>query len=516
MKLQLKYTDLVVLFVLKVIFLDGSSNPFLLLPMNKQPNERLYHLSHPLVVSDGFETDWDVRGFIDQSRDFYELNLGLLFHKRPLLDGQVITGFYVSSDVKKEQDAAFSQVTLGANTGFGRFGLNTNIYSPVIIQDQPGSVAHNEGYVYVPSQRKALSGWDLDMNYRISNEVQLSAGVESFELTQISPRLGLAYDHHQHGWHYQHRVSYEYNRGSRRNLINFSTLLSHSREQSEVDSNKILSHHQRDIHIRTSPRCAIMTIMKGAKEKTLKTIVPQNLPCDLWAFLDTPAKDLQKSGQKWKQDFTSYHDQYRTPFDNLQYRNTLLKSNSDRARYKWYKLQPHRIPVLRHYDMLIGIDANVTIVHSDFTKMMWKTMSKNNSALVLRKHPKTLVQEYYQHDEYSEVLKLKNLTRDDKQCIIEQAYQYQRDGFTASNEKKATGPYKFMYAESSVIGINLAHAQSKKIMDHWYHEVLKFSLRDQLGLHYVLWKYHYYPYITTVDLGHWKSLYTDQDRRHRS
>lgn len=145
----------------------------------------------------------------------------------------------------------------------------------------------------------------------------------------------------------------------------------------------------------------------------------------------------------------------------------LVFDKLDSARnYRWHKTHPHIL--FPEYKQSLFIDANIWIKsHWIFDQI--KKHSKSN--IILAKHFKN--NSLYQ--EYKDCLKVK---KDDPKIMAKQIEIIKSNGFP-----KNTG-----FSEANIIYRKHNQLEIKKTMEDWWWWIENYSKRDQLSLHYVLWK----------------------------
>lgn len=134
--------------------------------------------------------------------------------------------------------------------------------------------------------------------------------------------------------------------------------------------------------------------------------------------------------------------------------------------YRWHKTHPHTL--FPEYKQSLFLDANIWI------KSHWifdQIKKYKNSQIILAKHFKNtcLYQEYED---------CKNSVKDDLETMNNQINKIKDDGF----------PKNIGLSEANVIFRKHNDQKIKKIMEDWWWWIKNFSKRDQLSLHYVLWK----------------------------
>lgn len=253
---------------------------------------------------------------------------------------------------------------------------------------------------------------------------------------------------------------------------------------------------------------SFITALYGSAEKMCKPILRQNtkqyldddtsiINCDFICFTDQI--DLDANG--WTLDRYPYHlDAQYNIIDDGSFNNSIKNNNHPRNIMKYYKLQFHRIPCLKLYDVIIWIDSTMIIKSENIANYMAYIIKKSNLHIFLSEH------------EY----RYGKLNNEVEACL--QAYTtsyYKNRGETPQNFKKQYDDYindgyddKFWKRinDSNHYGfwacgfiafnmtINTNSTDIIELLDLWYLHVLKYTNRDQISFPYVCWKLHVIPY----------------------
>lgn len=160
-------------------------------------------------------------------------------------------------------------------------------------------------------------------------------------------------------------------------------------------------------------------------------------------------------------DFLVFNDTYELPEE--------LKILHPRHKAKYFKLQPHKIPTLCKYDVIIWVDGSAEIKSPDFVKDMLFHLEQDE--IMAFKHPEGR-DCVYQEAEYS-----KNMPKYQYQPIESQANYYKLSGYPEHNGLYACG--MMVYKLTTKIQATL---------NDWWIQNLTWTYQDQISFPYVLWK----------------------------
>jgi hypothetical protein len=136
--------------------------------------------------------------------------------------------------------------------------------------------------------------------------------------------------------------------------------------------------------LRSYPKIAIITTAIGKSEKRTKCHVQQTIDADYYCFSDN--QELQNPGN-WTLDYAPYHIMNLSKIDNGNYRNSLGRNTHTYMVHKFSKMQFHRIPRLRSYNMILWMDMTITITKPDLLERLRSIFQVNSrKQLILRSH----------------------------------------------------------------------------------------------------------------------------------
>ncbi|CAN0016788.1 unnamed protein product, partial [Discosporangium mesarthrocarpum] len=137
---------------------------------------------------------------------------------------------------------------------------------------------------------------------------------------------------------------------------------------------------------------------------------------------------------------------------------------------KYYKVNHHRIPELRGYNVTIWIDGSFAILSPDFAQWCVGLLEGEIDFVVLRARASNL------RDETMRTYALARKYRG--QQILKQEARYSQEGFPDDQGIWAGG---FIVRRLASRHVSLA-------MDLWWREIQSGSYQDQLSLPYVRWR----------------------------
>jgi hypothetical protein len=203
-----------------------------------------------------------------------------------------------------------------------------------------------------------------------------------------------------------------------------------------------LSNTVQDRSSLVQPKCVIYTSIVGDSDVLLD---PDVIEDDVEFFCFTDNKKIKSS--VWQIIHVDF--QYRDP----------------RRLAKIFKVLPHKIFKSQKYS--IWIDGNVKII-SPITGLL-NDKSFNNNGFAFFKHPS-------RNCAYDEAKVCLKWGRDHKELITKQMLQYKEEGF----------PRECGLIWGGVIFRE--HHKVKNLMEAWWNEIERFSVRDQLSFNYCTYK----------------------------
>lgn len=140
--------------------------------------------------------------------------------------------------------------------------------------------------------------------------------------------------------------------------------------------------------------------------------------------------------------------------------NNILKN-------RYLKMHPHEF--FKDFDYSIYVDGNVHII-SDLAELVLSINETTGISMHRHQYRNCIYKE-------AEVCRIKN--KGNYKMMKKQLSRYREQGF----------PENFGMLEATIIVTDLKNIISKRLLNEWWEEFLRSeSLRDQLSLHYIIWK----------------------------
>ena len=158
-------------------------------------------------------------------------------------------------------------------------------------------------------------------------------------------------------------------------------------------------------------------------------------------------------------DCTFLH--FRQPHEDL--------GDNPRLQAKYYKMLLHRIcGVENDYDYTIWIDGSVQIRSEHFAEYM---CSQAKDSWAMFDHP-------WRQCIYDEAEEAHDMRKYRSEPIMEQMRDYEKNGM----------PRNFGMTSAGIICRNTKNLSVVGLDEMWWREILKWGIKDQIPLQYVLWK----------------------------
>ena len=140
---------------------------------------------------------------------------------------------------------------------------------------------------------------------------------------------------------------------------------------------------------------------------------------------------------------------------------------------KYYKIQHHKIDLIKNYDYIIWIDSAFDITNNNFVIDNIKLLESNNFVINYNSELETISDDYYGafqvHSKYDSIL-------------TKQYNNYLKNGLPESFICYAGGFF-----------IKKLNKKLNNFFNNWWNEILNYSLNDQLSLSYLCWKNKFIP-----------------------
>lgn len=233
------------------------------------------------------------------------------------------------------------------------------------------------------------------------------------------------------------------------NFINFFRIVDYFYSKKENDKKRIELCNMININKKSNyfsdKRIAVYTCLFGKYDKIYEPVIkPNNIDYYILTDNDIPENSLWK-----KIDFT-FLDKYNY-------------SNIEKNRY--VKMNPHLF--FENYEYSIYVDANIKII-GDFTELINRM---GNQFIGFHLHQN-------QFCIYDQIKSCIISNKDNKKSLI-----IHRKHLLENHMPKQNG-----MVEANVIVRRHNNKKCIKLMADWWNEFINYSNRDQISLHYVLWK----------------------------
>lgn len=243
---------------------------------------------------------------------------------------------------------------------------------------------------------------------------------------------------------------------------------------------------------------AIISCCYGNFEATTKTIAEQSVPCDKIFFTDCASIDNKGD---WIIDTTPYHIN-NNKYLNTDFNNSWKNNKTNYMISKYYKAQFLEIPRLKDYKYIFVIDGSIEITNKDCIKMLIEKTKKENSNMVCWMHEGRGGELYGESLASSKDNRWNSTKIKDQdqpfQDVLGQYNSYINDGYTTEywKSKNVNENYGVFCTGVNFYKIN---NETKKFLDQWYEEILKWTTQCQISYPYVLQKNSNYKFSVLPD-----------------
>lgn len=231
-----------------------------------------------------------------------------------------------------------------------------------------------------------------------------------------------------------------------------------------VKNNKIESFE-------SSNSVAIITAIYGNYDTIKEQNINNKKKVDWYCFTD----NKEASSNQWIIVNTPYHISDPNNHDNYENSYSNVKDKTyNMMCAKYYKLQSHKIDILKKYDYIIWIDGSITL-QPDFINNVFHNIISQNYNLVNFKHS-------VRNNIKDELDESKKMEKYKHQILTKQYSEYIDDGFTDN-----VGLF-----ENTII-IRKIISKINNVFDLWWLHNKKYTYQDQISYPYVLWKMNVTP-----------------------
>ena len=240
-------------------------------------------------------------------------------------------------------------------------------------------------------------------------------------------------------------------------------------------------------------KVCFITAIYGNYEASCKKYVKQSIETDFICFTDNE----NINNNEWIIDTIQYHNINKSPFDNINYVNSIEKNKHTFNIAKYYKQAFQNIPRLKDYEVIIWIDGTIEIINEKTAEYILNNINKNK--IIGWAHDwrnGNLVEEVNDSLKNSKYTSTKFMNQDQPiQEITKQYNDYIKDGYTNKEFKK-------LYPHEINIGVwHTAfcaflnnNTEVTSFLNLWYLQTLQYTTQDQISFPYVCYKSNIIPY----------------------
>jgi hypothetical protein len=229
-------------------------------------------------------------------------------------------------------------------------------------------------------------------------------------------------------------------------------------------------------------KVAFITSIYGNYEAECRSFKKQTIDTDFICFTDNP--DMKPNG--WIIDTQPYHQLYKSEVDDDTFTNSLRNNKHTFNIAKYYKQNFYNIPRLQEYDVIVWLDGSIEITNENVTKFICEKFQDGIEVILFEHEDRngSLLKEM----EASLIGNKYNSTRwiDQDQPLQDVKKQY---------DDYINDDYKDNVDENSNYGMWITcfiafknNENTKKFLDFWYLQTLKYTTQDQMSFAYSVQK----------------------------
>lgn len=266
-------------------------------------------------------------------------------------------------------------------------------------------------------------------------------------------------------------------------------------------------------------KICFVTCVTGNYEASLKNPALQTIACDWIAYVDLVSYTIKTpSGSPWiLTDVTQYYKGFPNhSFENddeKTFVNSPTRNTHTFNMAKIVKLNLHRLPELKKYDIVIWCDATLEITDAACAEKIDAILSENESPVVLFEHE-------FRHGRLRNEVDAS--VRDPRygsthhhgqsqpyQDVMMQYESYLQEGFVEGWLKEQTRPHLGVWI-TCFIGFRMTDPVITAFLDMWWLQNLRYTVQDQIGFVYAVWKTGLLPFtLPNTHVGHRQTFHID-------
>lgn len=245
----------------------------------------------------------------------------------------------------------------------------------------------------------------------------------------------------------------------------------------------------------SAPRLVFVTALVSNYETTLKTPVQQDVPVDFIAFVSSP--DITQNGSSWRVINAS---RYRQGLDATDHDPSMLNSLTNNTHSfnlaKWFKINLHRLPELRCYDVVVWLDATIKLRNPQVARTVLSLHEKGINFIVYEHHRSSIEEEVAASKSSGRyTTTFWNGQAQPLQDVDAQVAAYKADGFDTlwfnSLPSDKFWPYSlvrrpaFGLYVTCFVSFDMRDPLSHEFLAMWRHHNMKYTTQDQISFPYI-------------------------------
>jgi hypothetical protein len=241
---------------------------------------------------------------------------------------------------------------------------------------------------------------------------------------------------------------------------------------------------------------AIVTAIVGSYEATCKPVCEQSEQADFYVFTDNLNIDTRGI---WKViDVEKYKYGLDDKDIDKSLRNSLYNNQHSFNRAKFIKLNLHRIPELKEYDIVVWLDGTICIRNRDFVKYCKHQINSGKNFLVFDLHERKGIlkreviashfERYTSNYWFGQVQPY--------QDIDEQYLDYIKNGFEENYHEriKVKNSENYGVWATCFLALDMQKLETKHFMNKWWYHNMKYTTQDQISFPYLIWENNIRPF----------------------
>jgi hypothetical protein len=244
-------------------------------------------------------------------------------------------------------------------------------------------------------------------------------------------------------------------------------------------------------------KVAVVTAIVGNYEATCKPVAEQSIPADFYVYTNNP--NITTHGI-WKIiDIEPYRFGLNDSDRDRTFKNSLFNNNHSFNRAKFVKLNLHRLPELKDYDIVIWLDGTIVIRNTDFIKYCIAKIQAGKNVLVFDHHSDrngilkreviaSHFERYTSNFWFDQVQPYQDIDAQYVDYItkgFEEAY-FDRLGFKTSDH--------YGLWVTCFIAFDMKKSETHAFLDKWWYHNMKYTTQDQISFPYICWENNLKPY----------------------